>query len=96
MSIPSWWPYRYPPKQVAKTAGAILVGVFIGARVVNDYFKPLEGYEEELARGKAELLLKYKQRYETQRAEFEQKLANESKGSTTGHVPLTSGSVGKV
>uniref|UniRef100_A0A1I8A533 ATP synthase subunit e, mitochondrial n=1 Tax=Steinernema glaseri TaxID=37863 RepID=A0A1I8A533_9BILA len=61
MAVPRWWPYRASPEDALKKLGVLVLGVIVGAKVINHYYKPLEEYERELEKGKAELLRKYKQ-----------------------------------
>lgn len=57
---PSWWPYRLPIEEALKKSVVLVVGVVVGANVIEHFWKPMETYEAELDKGKLELLQKYK------------------------------------
>lgn len=59
-SLPRWWPYRITLEEAGRRLVVLLAGVIVGANAVTHYYKPLQEFQVELARGKTELLYKYK------------------------------------
>lgn len=74
-SNPSWWPYRIPIEEALKKSFVLVLGVVVGANVIEYIWKPMETYETELDKGKLELLQKYKSIHDKRR----KNAANENK-----------------
>ncbi|CAJ0954624.1 unnamed protein product, partial [Mesorhabditis belari] len=64
MGNPTWWPYPIPPNVAFRKSLVVVAGVFVGAAIINSIYQPFKGYEEELEKGKTELLRKYKAKHE--------------------------------
>ncbi|CAB3406073.1 unnamed protein product [Caenorhabditis bovis] len=74
-SNPRWWPYRLPIEEALKKSLVLVLGVVVGANVIEYLWNPMQDYEADLDKGKLALLQKYKKIHD------EREIANDAYGS---------------